>query len=133
MSIRASEAHSPAMKRCNSSLTPIWGVGLALLFPLAAVGAQGVSAAGIRGSVRTDGAHTADARVRVSHDATGFSVEVRATGGRFLVQGLEPGGPYTVSARALGFAPRRMERVVLHLGELRELDFVLEPFARRRR
>lgn len=100
-----------------------------LLLPSAAVGAQGVSTAGIRGSVSAHLRPNADARVRVSHDATGFSVEVRVTGGRFLVQGLEPGGPYTVTARALGFAPRRGEGIFLTLGELREIDFVLQPIA----
>jgi hypothetical protein len=74
-----------------------------LLFLLStAAGAQGVTSAGIRGSVSGDDRRTVDARVNVSHDATGFSVEVHASGGRFLVQGLEPGGPYTITARGLG-------------------------------
>ena len=103
----------------------------ALLLLASAAAAQGVSTAGIRGNVNAEGRRHVDARVRISHDATGFSVEVRATGGRYLVQGLEAGGPYTVTARALGLVPQRTERVFLTLGELRDIDFVLPPLATR--
>src|SRR5665811_2044598 len=47
-----------------------------LLLLSAAAGAQGVTTAGIRGSVSADDRRTVDARVNVSHDATGVSVEV---------------------------------------------------------
>ncbi len=67
------------------------------------------------------------AHVRVAHTATGFAVEVEAKNGRFLVQGLEPGAPYTVNVRQLGFVAQRRELVLLNLGELRELNFVLQP------
>lgn len=90
--------------------------------------AQGVASSGIRGSVRAESGGDADnARVRVTHSATGFTVEVDARRGRFLIQGLEPGGPYTVSVRLLGFVAQQRERVVLELGELRNMDFVLQP------
>jgi hypothetical protein len=95
-----------------------------------AAGAQGVSTAGIRGRVSADG-HGVDARVRVSDDATGFAVEVNTRDDRFLVQGLEPGARYTVTARALGFGPQRAVGLVLTLGELREVDFVLQPLSPR--
>ena len=100
-----------------------------LLLVSAAVGAQGVATAGIRGSVSADNRRNVDALVDVSHDATGFSVEVHATGGRFLVQGLEPGGPYTITARSLGLVPQRRVGVFLKLGELSEIHFVLQPMA----
>jgi hypothetical protein len=103
----------------------------ALLLALEITGAQGVTTAGIRGSVIAAARQNVDARVRVSHDATGFSVDIHVRGGRFLVQGLEPGGPYTVTFRALGFEPRRAEGIFLTLGELREIDFVLEPLPTR--
>src|SRR4030095_4444713 len=102
-----------------------------LTLPCVAAGAQGVTTGGIRGSVTTDAGQNVDARVRVSDDATGFAVEVHVRGRRFLVQGLEPGGPYTVTVRALGYAPRRAAGVYVTLGELREMDFVLEHLAAR--
>jgi hypothetical protein len=105
------------------------GVVTALLLFLVPtpVRAQGVSTAGIRGSVGADNGRNVDARVRVSNDATGSAVEVHAAAGRFLVQGLEPGGPYTVAVRGLGFVPQHQEGVFLTLGELREIHFVLQP------
>ena len=107
-------------------------VAAALLWlPSVAVGAQGVNTAGIRGSVSVGTGQNTNARVRVSRDATGFAVEIRATAGRFLVQGLEPGGPYTVTVRALGYAPQHAQGVFLSLGELREMHFVLQPVAAR--
>ena len=102
-----------------------------LTLPCVAARAQGVTTGGIRGSVTTDAGQNVDARVRVSDDATGFAVEVHVRGRRFLVQGLEPGGPYTVTVRALGYAPRRAAGVYVTLGELREMDFVLEHLAAR--
>ncbi len=103
-----------------------------MVFPSTAVGAQGVTTAGIRGSVHADvSGRAAGATIRVSDSATGFVVEVRASGGRFLVPGLEPGGPYVVSARALGFAPQKSDAIFLTLGELREIRFTLQPIAAR--
>jgi hypothetical protein len=90
-----------------------------------------VSTAGIRGRVSADGRRGVEARVRVSDDATGFAVEVQTRDDRFLVQGLEPGARYTVTARALGFGPQRALGLVLTLGELREVDFVLQPLSTR--
>ena len=101
-----------------------------LLFP-AAIAAQAVTTAGIRGCVSGGGRETIDARVRVSDDATGFAVEARTAGCQFLIQGLEPGGSYTVVARSLGHELQRRERILLTLGETREIDFVLRPIAAR--
>lgn len=105
---------------------------LALALPLFAgsdVEAQGVTTAGIRGQVRTELRLSADARIRVSHDPTGHAVELRAQNGRFVVAGLEPGGPYTVTVRALGFAPWNRTGIRLTMGELREVDVLLRPVA----
>lgn len=106
-------------------------VAAGLVASSGATEAQGVSTAGIRGHVTADGRHDTDARVRVSDDATGFAVEVRTRDNRFLVQGLEPGARYTVTVTALGFAPARARGLVLTLGELREMNFTLEPLSTR--
>ena len=102
-----------------------------LLFP-AAIAAQAVTTAGIRGRVSSRGRENIDARVRVSDDATGFAVEARTNpGGQFLIQGLEPGGSYTVVARSLGYVLQGREKILLTLGETREINFVLQPVAAR--
>jgi hypothetical protein len=100
------------------------------LAPMVAARAQGVTTAGIHGTVRGSQGQTIDAQVSVHHEATGFVVEVRAAaGGQFLVPGLEPGGPYTVTARALGFLAQRRADVYVELGTMQTLDLVLEPIA----
>ena len=102
-----------------------------LLFP-AAIAAQAVTTAGIRGRVSGGGRENIDARVRVSDDATGFAVEARTNlAGQFLIQGLEPGGSYTVVARSLGYVLQGREKILLTLGETREINFVLQPVAAR--
>jgi len=104
---------------------------LVVLFLPAAAAGQGVTTAGIRGRV-TDhaGAHV-DARVDVRHEDSGVLVAARASGGRFLVPGLEPGGPYTVTVRSIGFAPQERRGVTLTLGESTALHFVLQQVATR--
>lgn len=102
---------------------------LASLALASALSAQGVTTAGIRGTIRGDRGQPVDARVLVRHEATGYAIEVRASAGQFLAQGLEPGGPYTVTLRALGFGLQSREAVYVELGALRQLDFVLEPIA----
>jgi hypothetical protein len=100
------------------------------LTPESAAVAQGVASAGIRGSISAESTVSVDdARVRVTHTATGFAAEVEARHGRFLIQGLEPGGPYVVTVRRLGFVEQRRDDVLLRLGELLDLDFVLRPVA----
>ncbi len=119
---------SPA-RRIAPLLIPMLFLLLLVPTPSATIAAQGVTTAGVRGTVRAGAAGQADAWVRVVHEATGFSVEVRAAGGRFVLQGLEPGGPYTIITRSLGFAPERREGVLLALGELLEINVALQPIA----
>ena len=60
--------------------------------------AQAVTTVAVGGTVRmTDGSPADEARVMVRNGASGFVVEVTVRRGRFLVQGLETGGPYTIT------------------------------------
>jgi hypothetical protein len=103
-------------------------VAASLTWPISNLLPQGVTSSGIRGIVVAEGAVAVEgARVRVSDAATGYAVEVEARHARFLIQGLEPGGPYTVTVRRLGFVAQQREHIMLELGELLELDFVLRP------
>lgn len=103
-------------------------VAAAMLCASAPAHAQGVTSAGVRGTAVGDLGQKVEATIRIKHDSTGFALEVRASDGHFLVQGLEPGGPYTITARALGFPPETRERVYLELGAFREISFVLRAF-----
>ncbi len=70
--------------------------------------AQGVTTGAISGTVLNDqGKPVESAQIEVLNRATGArSGAVSRSDGRYYVQGLEVGGPYTVTARRLGFTPR---------------------------
>ncbi|CAN5829992.1 TonB-dependent receptor [soil metagenome] len=106
-----------------AAATPLWPGVPDLL-------AQGVTTAVIQGSVEaTDGTDLDDTEVLVVNSATGFTVTGVVQDGRFLVAGLEVGGPYTVSVRRLGFHSEERNGLSLTLGEPVELRFVMEPDA----
>jgi hypothetical protein len=110
----------------------IGGVGLSVLspmLPLPPLCAQGVSSGGIIGIVRTQLGAVDGARVEVLNRGSGYSVTTTTRGGRFIVLGIEVGGPYVVTVRRLGFAPASRDSIYVSLGEPRSLDFVLEPAA----
>lgn len=103
---------------------------LPLVRPVQTAAAQGVASGSVRGTVRApDGNGLDGASVRVVNTATGFTVRAQVLGERFLVQGLEPGGPYVVEVRHVGFLPQRSRPLRLTLGEPLELAFVLRPAA----
>jgi hypothetical protein len=84
----------------------------------------------VRGSVRSpDGTGLNGAAVEVRNTATGIAVRTQVVDDRFLVQGLEPGGPYLVEVRHIGFLPQQSQPVRLTLGEPLTLAFVLQPAA----
>ena len=92
--------------------------------------AQGTTASGIQGSVRTvTGEPLDNARVTATHAGTGYGVEVIARRGRFVIQGLESGGPYSVSVRRIGFEPQRLDSIMLGAGISAITDFVLRESA----
>lgn len=98
------------------------------LSPLAAAGAQGVTTAAVSGKVTDDsGAPISGASIAVVNRATGAaSRAVAARDGRYLVQGLEVGGPYSVTARHPGFVPLMRDGQMLTLSQNLTLDFRLE-------
>ncbi len=80
---------------------------------------QGVTTGAIAGKV-TDpqGQPVAEAAVQVTHRSTGFTTSVRTrSNGQYLVQGLEAGGPYTVTVRGIGFQPFSRDNVDVNLSE----------------
>src|ERR1700737_4883133 len=81
--------------------------------PLAAQSADAV----ITGEVRAKGAPLAGASVTVRNEATGFQ-QLRVTGadGRYTAAQLPLGGPYTVTARRIGYRPATRDGFRLPLG-----------------
>jgi hypothetical protein len=90
--------------------------------------AQGVSTGSIGGTVRTEqGASVEGARVRVRNTATGFIWTTQVGRERFVVHGLDVGGPYVVDVRHLGFLAEQSGPLIVTLGEPLDVRFVLRP------
>ena len=49
--------------------------------------------------------------------------------GRYSLQGMRVGGPYTVEVRFVGYTPSKVENITLKLGETHRRDFVLQSEA----
>jgi hypothetical protein len=100
------------------------------LIPSALLG-QGVTTAAINGLITSvDGVPLADANVAAVHVPTGTLYRaVSRTGGAYSLPNLRVGGPYRVTATAIGFQPRTEENVFSSLGENRRLDIRLTPQA----
>jgi hypothetical protein len=89
--------------------------------------AQGIASSAVVGTVRAGDSLSGDAEITVTHIPTGFLTRVAARKGRFLIEGLEPGGPYTIVARQIGFTAQIRTGISLKLGERLPVDFVLRP------
>jgi hypothetical protein len=103
---------------------------LAFLGSGGAAAAQGVATTAVRGTVRSeDGSDLNGAPIRVFNAATGVTSKTQVRQGRFMVQGLEVGGPYVVEIRHLGFVAQRTPPFFLTLGETLELEFRMQRVA----
>jgi hypothetical protein len=91
--------------------------------------AQAITTAVIFGVVSgRDSAGVEDAIVTVTNTANGerWRTATQARG-RYQVEHLSLGGPYTVEVRAIGFVPTVRTFILLSLGERRRADFTLTP------
>jgi hypothetical protein len=113
----------------------LFSIAFATLFTAALesrlLAAQGTTTASIDGTVTDDsGRGIESAQVQVINRITGVvTSSVTRDAGRYLVQGLEVGGPNAVVVRRIGFATETKENVFLSLGQDLRLDFRLEPEA----
>ncbi|HMA19613.1 MAG TPA: carboxypeptidase regulatory-like domain-containing protein, partial [Gemmatimonadaceae bacterium] len=112
--------------RRNSVAWRIWAAGVALLLLATQLAAQGVATSAIRGTVRSDDNLPLEASVTIRNLATGVVSTTRVRGGRYLLQGLETGGPYVIEVRHLGFVSQRSAPTALSLGNSAEVDFILK-------
>src|SRR5687768_5533554 len=96
--------------------------------PVVAAGAQGVTTGAVSGRVLdAAGVPIAGASIAVVNMATGAASRANtARDGRYLVQGLEVGGPYSVTARSPGFVPLMRDGQMLTLSQNLTLDFRLQ-------
>jgi hypothetical protein len=112
--------------------------GLALPTALIAVGAttlgaQVVTTAAVSGRVTgPGGAPVVGARITAVHRPSGttYGASTRPDG-RYTIQGMRVGGPYTLTVRALGFAPDTRDGLSLSLGTQADVGFALSTVAAR--
>src|SRR5258706_101348 len=89
--------------------------------------AQGVTTGAITGKVTDAGGQPVVlADVRIVNRSTGYTTSTRTReGGLFLVQGLEVGGPYTVTVRAIGHQPYQRDDIRVELSQATRVDIRL--------
>jgi hypothetical protein len=105
-------------------------IGILTLAP-AQLWGQGVTTSAMNGLVTSlEGTPVADANVVAVHLPSGTQYRaVARTGGAYSLPNLRVGGPYRVTATAIGFEPRSEADVNLSLGQSLRLDFRLNPQA----
>jgi hypothetical protein len=87
--------------------------------------AQGVTTGAISGTVTSSqGQGLEGAQVQVTNRSNGSRAgTITRADGRFYVPSLDIGGPYTVSVRHIGFAPRDSNNITISLGQNVRVDF----------
>jgi hypothetical protein len=81
------------------------------------------------GTVKTNtGEILVGATVTATHEPTGTVYRVQSrTGGRFDINNMNPGGPYSVEVSFVNFANEKKTEIYLSLGESFKLDVALAP------
>jgi hypothetical protein len=94
-----------------------------LLFSTAGLSAQGVTGAAVRGSVTdNNGQPVSGAVVTLVNGSTGQRYETRsASNGKFNFENAAVGGPYTLTARSIGYQPSGRSDITLTLGQAVDL------------
>lgn len=118
------------MKRISSATTLLCTLLLGL-FAAGAAAAQGVTTSAITGRVTNqEGEPVPGAQIVATNTGSGTEYRVSTrSNGRYLLPGMQPGGPYRIDVRALGYAAVARTAVNLALSQTAEYDFVLAPEA----
>ncbi len=117
------------MKRPCSFLGVLVVLGASVL--AGRVAAQGITSAAVEGRLLSEtGEPVANATVTLINTSTGQRYAVRsAADGRYFLENVAVGGPYTLEVRALGFEPRSASGLRLVLGQRLVQDFAMRPAA----
>ena len=93
--------------------------------------AQGITTGAISGFVLDSAGNGIEgAQIQVTNPNTGFSARTMSRlGGRYQIQGLEVGGPYTITARRIGFNPQTNSNLTVGLTQNLRSDFRLSAQA----
>jgi hypothetical protein len=118
------------MKR-SSQLVAMLALVLVGMVSPGALGAQGVTTSAVTGQVVDErGQPLPGIQIVVTNTATGrVSGVITRADGRYLLPGLQPGGPYRIEARGIGYTTAARESVNLALGQTAAFDFSLSSAA----
>jgi len=118
------DSSSAARGRCAALLAAL----AALVVFTAKLSAQGLTTAAIGGRViDREGVGIAGVQVVVTNRATGMAMHAISRGdGRYLVSGLDAGGPYSATARRIGSPMATRSGLLVNVGQQLEVDLVLE-------
>lgn len=98
-----------------------------LLLPVSLAG-QGVTTSTLTGTVTSAAGPVAEARVTAVHQPSGSTYQAIArSDGRFTIPGMRVGGPYTVTARYIGYEQRSAGGIFLALGTTSDVTITLSP------
>lgn len=119
----------PLLSRLRSFGTRFMVAFAAIAVAAGAAAAQGVTSGAIGGTVTDSaGRPLANAQINVTNESNGFrQTAVSRANGRYLVSSLEPGGPYTIQARAIGYAPIVQKDIYVTLSQTQAVDFKFTP------
>ena len=121
----------PLSKVIERMTTSRWMRGAAALLALVAMpamaAAQGVTTGAIGGTVTGEQNQPIEgAQVQIVNRSTGFTAgAMTRANGSYQVQGLEVGGPYSVTVRRIGFAPVTRDGIRVTLSQTTRVDVAL--------
>ena len=89
-----------------------------------------ITTSGVKGLIKANGEDVIGATITVTHLPTGAVYRsVTNSVGRFTIQGMRAGGPYTVEISYIGYKTKEIKNVTLKLGEMSDLSTQLEEDA----
>jgi Carboxypeptidase regulatory-like domain/TonB dependent receptor-like, beta-barrel len=93
--------------------------------------AQGVTSGSVRGRVTSAaGGPVVGAEVTLTNTQTGFRYQATSRdGGRFDIENVTPGGPFTLAARIIGYRPTQQSGIQVSLGQVVEVNLQMASAA----
>lgn len=112
-------------------LTVCASLAAALVVGATSLSAQGVTTGAVRGSVvDAAGAPIVGAQLTLLNTATGFRTTIQSRpNGTYALENVTPGGPFVLSARAIGYRPASRDGIYVTLGQVVSIHFTLEQTA----
>ena len=103
---------------------------MALLTFMVSTAMAQITTSGVKGLIKANGEDVIGATITVTHVPTGAVYRsVTNSVGRFTIQGMRAGGPYTVEISYIGYKTKEIKNVTLKLGEMSDLSTQLEEDA----